>query len=331
MAQLSEVAVTMDWGGTWARAAVVDRQGAVRWRSRRPNPPGADRAALLAVGLPLLREAVAWCGRRPIAGIGIAIAGPVEAETGAMDGSPHLSPLDGVSLKTLWEPELGHPIWVGNDANLAALGEFHHGAGRAGAFRESPRTLFYLTVSTGIGGGLVHRGEVYLGARGLTAEAGHMVIDWRPGAPRCDCGGAGCLEALASGSAVARRARQRRAEPAWRDSSLAALNQDAITSEAVFEAAHGGDALSILIVDETVQALAAGLAGVLHLYDPDLIVLGGGVTQGLVALDRLPAIRELVRQRAMSDGHRRCPLVPATLGDAAGLVGAACLVWQGTA
>ncbi|HLF04904.1 MAG TPA: ROK family protein, partial [Dehalococcoidia bacterium] len=199
----AELAVAMDWGGTWARAAVVDRQGAVLWQSRRPNPIGADRAALLAVGLGLLRQAVAWCGPRPIAGIGIAIAGPVEADTGVMHGSPHLAPLNGISLKALWELELGRPVRVGNDANLAALGEFHHGAGRAGAFQQAPpRTLFYLTVSTGIGGGLVHRGEVYLGAHGLASEAGHMVIDWRPDAPACFCGGRGCLEALASGSAV---------------------------------------------------------------------------------------------------------------------------------
>ncbi|MSQ05595.1 MAG: ROK family protein [Dehalococcoidia bacterium] len=331
MAESSEVVVAMDWGGTWARAAVVDRQGAVRWRSRQANPTGADRAALLAVGLEVLRQAVAWCGTWPIVGVGIGIAALVDGVTGTLEGSPHLRPLNGVSLKALWEPELGHPIWTGNDANLAALGEFHYGAGHAEPLaRTPPKTLFYMTVSTGIGGGLVHQGEVYVGAHGLAVEPGHMVIDWRPDAPKCDCGSAGCLEALASGSAVARRARQRRAEPYWRNSSLAGLPEDAITSEAVFEAAGRGDALAIEIVDEVVQALAAGLAGVLHLVDPDLLVLGGGVTQGLVALDRLPAIQALMRQRAMSNGHRRCPLVPARLGDAAGLVGAARLVWQQT-
>jgi glucokinase len=324
----------MDWGGTWARAAVVDRQGAVLWQSRRPNPPGADRSALLAVGLDLLRQAIGWGGPRPVAGVGIGIAALVDGETGILHGSPHLRPLNGVSLKSLWEPELGHPIWVGNDANLAALGEFHHGAGRAGDFRQAPpRTLFYLTVSTGIGGGLVHRGEVYLGAHGLAAEVGHMVVDWRPDAPGCFCGGQGCLEALASGSAVSRSALLRRSQVPWQSAqggtSLAALPEDAVTSEAVFQAARRGDALAGQIVDEVVAVLSVGLTNILHLLDPDLLVLGGGVTQGLVALDRLPAIRELMHQRAMSDRYRQCPLAPSRLGDAAGLVGAACLVWQG--
>jgi glucokinase len=98
---------------------------------------------------------------------------------------------------------------------------------------------------------------------------------------------------------------------------------------AVFEAAGRGDALARQIVDEAVQALAVGLANILHLFDPDLLVLGGGVTQGLIALDRLPELQVLMRRRAISQGYRRCPLAPAALGDAAGLVGAACLVWQG--
>ena len=155
-----------------------------------------------------------------------------------------------------------------------------------------------------------------------------MVIDWHPDAPRCDCGNTGCLEALASGSAVAGSARQRRVQAS---TSLASLPEDAVTSEAVFQAARRGDALANQIVDEVAQALAVGLANILHLLDPDLLVLGGGVTQGLVALDRLPEIQALMRQRAMSDRYRQCPLVPAELGDAAGLVGAACLAWQAAA
>ena len=126
-----EVAVVMDWGGTWVRVAAVNRLGEILWRSQVRNPVSGDRSHLLETAQGLLHQAIAWAENRQIAGVGVALAGPVDAETGILYGSPHLSALNGVSLKTLWEPVLGHSVWVGNDANLAALGEFHYGAGRA--------------------------------------------------------------------------------------------------------------------------------------------------------------------------------------------------------
>jgi len=321
----------MDWGGTWMRVAVVDWSGAIRWHKRRNNPKDKGKDSLLAAGLELLRQAVGACSSHPVAGIGLAIAGPVDAEAGALSGSPQFPALEGVPLKALWEPELGLPIFLGNDANLAALGEYHHGAGQAVTDDEGQlvRTLVYATVSTGIGGGVVDRGELLLGAHGLAAEIGHMAIDWRPDAPPCFCGSQGCLESIASGTAIARAARQRRLEPRWRHStSLSGLAEEAVTAPAVFQAAQAGDLLASQMVEEVVQALSVGLASVLHLYDPDLLVLGGGVTQGLADLAKLPEIQRRMRVRVMSDGYRQCPLVPAKLGDNVGLVGAACLVWQ---
>ena len=329
MTQTPEVAVAMDWGGTWARAAVVDRGGNFQWQSRVANAAGASKDQLLEVAGNLLTEAIEQSGSRWLAGVGVAVAGPVDSETGTLFDPPNLPLLDGVSLKALWEPTLGCPVLVGNDANLAALGEYQFGAGRVS--REQPvppRTLVYMTVSTGIGGGVVDRGQMFLGANGLAAEIGHMSIDNGDSAPACSCGSRGCLESLASGTAIARIAAERVTGEDSRILEHAGGKVKAITSQVVFDAAAQGDGLANAILDGVVFALAVGLTNVLHLYNPDLVVLGGGVTNGLIQLDLLPRIQALMMERAMSKRHRDFRLVPSQLGDAVGLAGAAALVWQ---
>lgn len=328
MTQASEVAVAMDWGGTWIRVGVLDRDGHILRQDRVGHARGTGKDELLGLAEGLLRQAIDWCGPRTIAGIGVAIAGPVEPETGTMYQPPNLYVLDGVSLKPLWEANLGYPVWVGNDANLAALGEFHLGAGRAMAKEGTPsKTLVYLTISTGIGGGVIEHGKMLLGANGLAAEIGHMCVDSREDAIECQCGVRGCLEALASGTAIANIARDRITQGDFPASSLAG-ESDSLTSATVLLAAGQGDPLAVSIVDGVVFALSVGLANVLHLYNPDLIVLGGGVTLGLVELDLLPRIQERVKARAMSELHKKFRLVASPLGDDPGMVGAATLVWQ---
>lgn len=322
-------ALAMDWGGTWNRIAVVDRQGEMLWQSRLPNAPGADQEQLLAGGAGLIEQAREWCGNRDIVGLGIAVAGPVDATTGALLDPPNLAALNGVSLKALWEPDLGFPVRIGNDANLAALGEYRYGAGLEARRRQNTAaTLVYVTVSTGIGGGVIDRGRMFLGANGMAAEIGHQVVDRSSSAPRCQCGAQGCLESLASGTAIARIARQRAAEPGT-NSALSNLAAGQITAETVFEAAGQGDALAQELVEAAVQTLAVGLVNTLHLYNPDLLVMGGGVSAGLVRQGLLPHLNTLMLERAMSEGHRNFRLVPSRLGDAAGMMGAAALVWSG--
>lgn len=329
MARSPEVALAMDWGGTWVRASVANRQGEVLWNCRIANAPGASKEQLIEDAEKLLRRAIDWCGNRSIGGLGVAIAGPVEAETGTLYGSPNLSALNGVSLKALWEPVLGFPVFVGNDANLAALGEFQYGAGlEAKNQGNPPRTLLYVTVSTGIGGGLVDRGQMFLGASGVAVEIGHMTIDLSDTARKCQCGNSGCLEALASGKAIAQIARDRLARRDAPASSLAALNVDTIDSETVFEGAGQGDELALSILEDATLALSVSLTNLLHLYNPDLIVLGGGVTGGLIQMGLLPRINSLMLQRAMSDRHKEFRLVASELGDSVGMIGAAGLVWE---
>ncbi len=375
-----QAALAVDWGGTWCRAALIDRQGEIRWQARRPNPPiegGMGTSAdYLSLAAGLLDDALRQAngadgGPRAIVGIGIAVAGPVDPDTGILYQPPNLMPLDGLSPKRIWQERYGLPVVAGNDANLAALGEFRFGAGRAGIHSDEtqavrpPKSLFYVTVSTGIGGGLVtvnpHTGEgaLLLGANGLTAEVGHTTVDTAADAPRCQCGKRGCLEAISSGTAIANYARAALYTPhtgaeqdaipptegkqneipspsggglGWgrspHESSLTALAPQEITARAVVDAAAQGDAFANAVMARAVEGLAVGLANAVHLFNPDLIILGGGVSDGLAQLNLFPRIRQGIHDRLMSELHKAFHLAPAALGDNSGLMGAAAAVWE---
>ena len=328
----SQVALAMDWGGTWARAAVIDKQGNLLWQGRVANQAGAFQDELVEAAGSLLLEARDNAGERPIAGAGIALAGSIDAATNMLLSSPNLPALNGVTLPDAWQPMLDMPVWVGNDANLAALGECYYGAGRPD-LPENPaaRTLVFVTFSTGVGAGVVDEGEMFIGAAGAAAEVGHMTIDCRADAPPCACGNSGCLEALASGTAIGRAAQARLADATPGAPLQLAYEANAtITGEDVFNAAERGDSVAIEVVNDAVAAIIVGMGNVLNLFNPDVVVLGGGVTQGLLQLDLLSRIEDGMRRRAMSSGHRKFRLVPATLGDSQGLVGAASLVWSKT-
>lgn len=325
-----QVTIVMDWGGTWVRTALVTRQGEFLWQSRHPNPTAGTKAEYLKVASDLLHAAREEA-RGEVVGIGVAVAGPLEINTGKLYQPPNLMVLDGVSLSSLWEKTFDCPVWTGNDATLAALGEFHFGAGKD--TNKPVRTLFYMTVSTGIGGGLVDRGSAFLGAAGLAGEVGHMTVDPTDSAAICQCGNTGCLEAISSGTAIAKTASEWLAEGRFSGSILAKakkvkVGKPEITSRTVFEAAAKGDALAEHVVQRAVQALTIGLNNVVHLINPDMIVLGGGVTVGLVESGLLSEIHEGVRSRAMSDLHKEFQLLPTQLGDSVGLVGAAAMVWN---
>jgi len=319
----------MDWGGTWARASVANQNGELLWNTRLPNVAGGSKEQLLEDAESVLGQAIDWCGDRRIAGIGVAAAGPIDSETGTFYAPPNLAVLDGVSLKEVWEAKLGYPVFIGNDANLAALGELKFGAGVDAASQgRPPRTLVYVTVSTGVGGGVIDRGKMLLGANGMAGEVGHMIIDFSDRAPRCQCGNTGCLEALASGTSIARAARARLNDANFLPSLLMDRDIATITAETVFAAAAQGDHLSQSVLDGVVRALSVGLTNLLHLFNPDIIVLGGGVTRGLTEAGLLDRINDGILQRAMSERHKEFSLVPSRLGDVAGMVGAASLVWQ---
>ena len=321
-----QTVVAVDWGGTWFRAALIDRRGEVSWQRREANPQGGTRDDYLGLARIVLNDAIRTADS--VAGISVAVAGPVDPESGVLYQPPNLQSMDGVSLKEEWAREFGLPVTIGNDANFAALGEFYYGAGKEAAEQGRPvKTLFYVTISTGIGGGVVDRGGLFLGANGLTAEVGHTTVDSADGAPLCNCGNRGCLEAAASGTGIARVARRLLAGGGYESSPLAA-DPEALTSITVFEAAGRGDALGQEALARALHGLSIGLTNALHLFNPDMIVLGGGVTEGLVALGALPRIHQDILDHSMSELHKDFRLVASSLGDNAGMMGAAAAAWS---
>ena len=327
---MTKAMLAVDWGGTWCRAALVDRNGEILWGDRRTNPRGGDTSQYLALADTLLSDALS-VGDVQADGIGVAVAGPVDPDSGILYQPPNLMALDGVSLKQVWGERFGLPVVLGNDANLAAMGEYHYGAGRdAAQAGHPPKGLFYVTISTGIGGGAVEGGTLLLGANGLTAEVGHTTVDTSSNAPLCQCGKTGCLEAVSSGTAISIYARSALAEGGYPDSPLAAISPEELTARAVVEAATSGDALATSAMARCVEGLGIGLANAVHLFNPDLIILGGGVSAGLRDLNLFPRIREEIQGRLMSELHKAFELVPSVLGDNSGILGAAAAAWEGS-
>ena len=326
--------LAVDWGGTWCRVALINRLGEILWQARRPNPRGSGADEYLALAASLLNEAIAVEDIQASI-IGVAVAGPVNPSSGVLYQPPNLMALDGVSLKQVWQERFGLPIIVGNDANLAAMGELYFGAGRdAAQAGHPPKSLFYVTVSTGIGGGAVMHipampeALLLLGANGLTAEVGHTTVDTTVDAPPCQCGKRGCLEAVSSGTAIASYVRAALSEGRHRESALSAIAPQDITARAVVAAAVQGDAFANAVMARACEGLAVGLANVVHLFNPDLIILGGGVSEGLAQLNLLPRIRAGIHERLMSELHKVFELVPSVLGDNSGLLGAAAAGWE---
>ena len=316
------LALVLDLGGSWIRVALATPDGDLLWKERKPTASQEGGPAVIDRVDELLQLGISEAGESNVAGIGMALAGPVDPATGIMYSPPNNPGLDGVSLKALWEKRVECPVLVGNDATLAALGTYRYGVG-VGA-----HTLVYITISTGIGGGVVVDGRPLMGAHGMAAELGHMKV--QRNSPLCQCGRDGCLESLASGTAIAERARVLLEEGSVSIlGDMVAGDMARISAETVFEAARQGDAMSRDILLDVAQALGLGLVNVLHIFNPDVIVLGGGVSTNWDYLG--PAVQSFIEANAMDHvlkmGFR---LEVSSLGDDIGLLGAAALVWSGT-
>lgn len=313
--QLQPVAIAIDLGGTRSRVAAVEADGTVTARCTEPTdaesePDGVIERLATAVGR--IREQMVG---RPVLGLGIAAPGPVDPRAGVVLLAPNLPGWRNVPLASRLQAVTGLPAVLGNDANLAALGEARFGAGRG------VRNLVYLTVSTGIGSGVIVDGSLLIGEHGAAAEAGHMTIWWN-GRP-CHCGNRGCLEAYASGSALVERALE--AMGAGRASSLS-RQEGELDAVAVSQAADQGDALARELVGEAGTALGLGVRNLLHLFDPSLVIIGGGVSHmGRLLWD---SMRQVVESDALDLYPKRARIVPAALGDDPGLLGAASLIYQ---
>ena len=306
-------AIGIDVGGTKTAALLVDRKGGVLAREVRPTPADDERATLDA-----MVEAARALDVPSAAGVGIAAAGMVDRK-GTMRYAPNLSWRD-VALASHVSEQLGLPCVAENDANAAAWGEYRHGAGRGSSH------LLMISVGTGIGGGIVLDGRLHRGANGFAGEIGHVVVE--PSGPLCGCGNRGCWEQVASGTAITRTGRRAAVRHPYSSlRELAGGDPRAVTGDIVARAALEGDTVSQGILVEVGFRLGVGIAGLVNVLDPDLVVVGGGASEA-GDLFLAPA-RDAYRRSVEGAGHRPdVPIVQAALGSDAGAIGAAALVFD---
>ena len=312
--------IGVDVGGTKVAAGLVNSTGEITHRTRVPMV-AADAAAGLAAVTSAIDSVRAATNPNPesralISGIGICAPGPLDPRTGIVINPPNLPGWRNFPLADMVSKAYRLPVRVDNDGNAAALAEALWGAG------SGYRNVFCATIGTGIGTGIVFDGRIYHGRTGAAAEGGHTTIDYR--GPRCGCGKLGCIEALASGPAIARRASERIA--AGRRSTIleyAGGQLDRITSEMVGRAYVAGDLLAKEVLQETAMFLTVWLGNIVDLLEPDVMIVGGGVASMLQPF--LGEIRDRLPSWSVNLHCQEIPLVTAHYGADAGIAGGAAL------
>jgi glucokinase len=262
----------------------------------------------------LISQVSSGIDRQQILGIGVGTPGPLDPFDGVVLEAPNLAGWINVPLKAELHKRTGLPVHVGNDANAAALGEWRFGSGRG------TRDFVYVTISTGIGGGVITNSQLMLGYKGIAGEVGHMTI--QTDGPVCGCGNIGCWEAVASGTALARAAvvALERGHPSLINDIA---NGTPIEGWHIAAAAQQGDSLAQTLMRREAELMGIGLVNLLHMYAPERVALGGGVTKSMAQLE--PIMRATIAERAMPP-YRDIPIELATLGDKVGVIGAAALV-----
>ena len=316
MAPFEKPVVAVDLGGTKITAAVITRKGEMlsriyRLTLAREGPQKVINHMVDAVKLSVRKAGLELSA---IGGVGVAAAAIIDISRGLVTEAPNLPRWHHIPLRERLAESLGKPVFLLNDASAAALGEYRMGAGRG------LDNLIYITVSTGIGGGLIINGQLYNGTDGCAAEIGHMIV--LIDGPACKCGQRGCLEAMASGTAIARMAQQRLA--AGGKSRLAELARgkiEDVTAELVTVAARRKDGLALSVIDEAAGYLGIGLANLVNIINPQMIIIGGGVSK-MGAMLFSPA-RKSMKEHAFKLPARTVRVVRPRLGMDAGLMGAA--------
>jgi glucokinase len=308
-------AIGVDLGGTKIEAARVDGSGRVQRRCRRATPVGDGPGGVCAAIVDAVRE-LRTTGEQPV-GVGVGVAGQVESSSGRVLFAPNLDWRD-VPLRSQLRRALEMPVVVSNDVRAATFGEWRHGAGR------TCDDLVCVFVGTGIGGGVVSGGRMLTGVTGIFGEVGHTTVQLD--GPLCHCGNRGCLEALASGWAIARDARNAAGADARRAARLLEMaggDAGEITARMVGEAAADGDALAAELVENANRALAAGMVWLVNALNPARLILGGGVVEGSSGL--VARVEEEVSSRALDAATSSLEVVGAELHEDSGVVGAAAL------
>ncbi len=316
--------IGVDIGGTKIAACLVDHLGEIHHQMQAPMVFNAGPEAGLAAVSSIIGDLSNHSTREAqtlIRSIGICCPGPLDPDTGVIINPPNLSCWRDFPLAAEIHRIYGTPVKIDNDGNGAALAEALWGAGRG------YRNVFYTGIGTGIGTGIVFGGRIYHGRTGAAAEGGHMSIDYR--GPRCGCGKLGCIEAFASGPAIAREARTRLATGQWPRSmiiDLAGGNPDLITSEMVGQAYAAGDKVAADVLRGTVDVLSIWLGNIVDLLEPDVMIVGGGV--GSMLKPFLDELHNRLPRCCVNSRCREIPLLPARYGTDAGIIGAAALCYE---
>jgi glucokinase len=313
----SGVVFAADLGGTHLRAATVDEKGRIHFRLKQNTPAAEKPEEIVEALVSAAREcekqsAVAG---KDMCAISVVVPGSVSVGAGIVVKAPNLQCLDGFRLTEALTRELGRPAILENDANAAAVGEMWQGAGRG------RRTIVCVTLGTGVGGGIILERRLWRGVNDSAAEIGHMCVD--PfGGVACTCGSRGCLEVYASATAIVRMTRE--ARPRHPHSVLQAKQN--LTSEKIYRAGLQGDELAVEVFRRMGVYLGIGLANLINIINPEMIVIGGGVVNGwdLFAKD----MNHQVAERAFPLPAAQVKIVPGECGDDAGLLGAARLAFS---
>lgn len=314
-----QVALAIDIGGTKMRGALITESGDVLARDDIPTQAAKGEPAAMKRLAALLRRMNTEVPDAEPVGIGMAIAGTVDPETGIFTNPPNLPNWHDTAPSLDLGELLGLPAWVHNDASLAALGEYEYGIG------QGTKSLVMITLGTGVGGGLVLDGHLYGGYRGYAGEIGHLIVD--KSGPLCPCGGRGHLEMMASGTACARIAKERLAAgEASLVTKLVRGDLEKVRAETLVKAEGLGDQLAGEVLRDAADYVGVAVATLRSVLDPELIVIGGGVSRNLHIF--FPRLVASAKAHAMNVDKALCPVVPTVLGDDAGLLGAAALAWQ---
>lgn len=311
-----EFVFAADLGGTHLRVATVDRCGTIYCRQMQPTPQAEKPNEIVHA----LIDAVNLCERSigekggAISAVSIVVPGTVNVAEGVVVKAPNVPSLDGFRLTAALESELDWPVILENDANAAAIGEMWQGAGRG------YRTIICVTLGTGVGGGIILDGKLWRGADGSAGEIGHIGVDPFAGVA-CTCGSRGCLEVYASATAIVRMTRE--ARPRYPNSIL--HNTEDLTSAKIYQAGKAGDELAIEVFRRMGVYLGIGLASLINVLNPEIVVIGGGLSNGWELFEK--HMHQQVIERAFPIPARRVKIVRAQCGDDAGLLGAAKLAF----
>lgn len=303
--------IGIDIGGTKCAVSIAGTDGTILDRRSEPTR-GADRSpdevleCLAAHARDLMARATA--ARSDMIGAGVSCGGPLDTKSGVIFAPPNLPKWKAVPVKAVFEKALAIPVRVENDANATAAAEWKFGAGMGA------QNLVFMTMGTGIGGGIIVDGALVHGTNDLAGELGHQTIVMN--GPLCGCGKRGCLEALASGPSIARLARESmRYGRQKRVIELAGGRAEAITAAHVIDAAKEGDRFALAILNEAGTYMGVGIANIIQILNPEIVILGTiAVHAGDLIMD---PIRAAVREYSWARSNERCRVVPAALGDRA--------------